>query len=89
MQANIVPVQVFPSTATVLVLRAGGLGPPPAYYYQLCKVTPVVPPGGTDPVDSLEVLKDGNFNMTDAQWQNWTDSVDDDQPALFDLGPDQ
>lgn len=83
MQTAISPVSVFPSTANVLYLRAGNLGPPPAYYYQLQQVTPVkgTPESGTmgepDYVsatpDSEEVvvLKDGNVNMTTAQWQNW------------------
>lgn len=41
MQTNIVPVAVYPSTANVLYIRAGNLGPPPAYYYQLQHVETV------------------------------------------------
>ena len=69
MQTNIVAVAVYPSTANVLYIRAGNLGPPPAYYYQLQAVAE----DGT-----VTVLKDGNVNMTEGQWQAW--------PA--DLGPD-
>lgn len=83
MQTNIVPVSVFPSTANVLYIRAGNLGPPPSYYYQLQQVTAIkgTPESGTmgepDYVsatpDSEEVvvLKDGNASMTSAQWQAW------------------
>ena len=62
MQTNIVPVSVFPSTANVLFIRAGNLGPPPSYYYQLQAV---------DADGNVTVLKDGNVNMTSAQWQAW------------------
>lgn len=66
MQTNITPVQVYPSTANTLYIRAGNLGPPPTYYYQLQNVT--VPSEG-EPV--VTVLKDGNVNMTEAQWSAW------------------
>ena len=62
MQTAISPVSVFPSTANVLFLRAGNLGPPPTYYYQLQNV---------DADGNVTVLKDGNVNMTSAQWQAW------------------
>lgn len=62
MQTNIVPVQVFPESANVLMIRAGNLGPPPAYYYQLQNVSE----DGT-----VTVLKDGNVSMTSEQWGEW------------------
>jgi hypothetical protein len=62
MQILITPVAVFPATANTLYIRAGNLGPPPTYYYQLTNVT-------EDGV--VTVLKDGNVNMTDAQWADW------------------
>lgn len=62
MQTLITPVQVYPSSANTLYIRAGNLGPPPAYYYQLQNVSE----DGT-----VTVLKDGNASMTDAQWQSW------------------
>ena len=94
MQTNIVPVQVFPESANVLMIRAGNLGPPPAYYYQLQNVT-VVP--GTLAVgvegeegyiaavpDSQQVvvLKDGTVNMTSEQWAAWPADADDDEYQL-------
>ena len=90
MQTAIVPVSVFPSTANVLFLRAGNLGPPPTYYYQLQNVqiapgkpgkpavvdlvtglvtTPEVPAVADQEI--VTVLKDGNANMTEQQWENW------------------
>ena len=91
MQTAIVPVQVWPSSANTLYLRAGNLGPPPQYFYQLSSV-PVIPPvpEQVDPTTGavivpavpetteVVVLKDGNVSMTNEQWQAW--------PA--DLGPD-
>lgn len=62
MQTLITPVQVWPSSANTLYIRAGNLGPPPAYYYQLSNV---------DADGNVTVLKDGNVNMTDAQWAEW------------------
>lgn len=41
MQTQIVPVQVYPSSANTLYIRAGNLGPPPAYYYELQHVETV------------------------------------------------
>ena len=62
MQTAISPVSVFPSSANTLYIRAGNLGPPPAYYYQLQNVAE----DGT-----VSVLKDGNVNMTEEQWADW------------------
>lgn len=83
MQTNIVPVAVYPSTANSLYIRAGNLGPPPGYYYQLQNVTvvPGKPASGTEgepdyvPATAdqtiVVVLKDGNVSMTNEQWQAW------------------
>ena len=73
MQTNIVPVAVYPSTANVLYIRAGNLGPPPAYYYQLQNV---------DADGTVTVLKDGNVSMTEAQWAAWPADADDDAYQL-------
>ena len=73
MQTAIVPVQVWPSSANTLYLRAGNLGPPPTYYYQLQSV---------DADGNVVVLKDGNVNMTDAQWAAWPANADDDAYQL-------
>ena len=62
MQTLIVPVTVFPSQANQLYIRAGNLGPPPSYYYQLQSV---------DADGNVVVLKDGNVSMTSEQWQSW------------------
>jgi hypothetical protein len=84
MQTNIVPVAVYPSTANVLYIRSITLGPPPSYYYELQNVV-VVPPVAEqlDPTTgavliaaapeqvNVTVMKNGNVNMTEAQWQNW------------------
>jgi hypothetical protein len=83
MQTEIVPVAVFPSTATRFYLRAGNLGPPPSFYYQLQSVT-VVKGSSAVGVEGEEgyvpavadseqvvILKDGNANMTSEQWQSW------------------
>ena len=90
MQTNITPVQVWPSTANVLDLRSIGFGPPPSYYYELQQVV-VTPPVAEqlDPTDgsviiaaqpesrTTTVLKVGNVAMTQVQWDNWGESVDD------------
>jgi hypothetical protein len=73
MQTNIVPVAVYPSTANVLLIRSITLGPPPAYYYQLSSV---------DAEGVVTVLKDGNVSMTQEQWDNWSDKVDDTEYQL-------
>ena len=62
MNTLITPVAVYPSTANTLYIRAGNLGPPPQYYYQLQNVAE----DGT-----VVVLKDGNVSMTEAQWSAW------------------
>ena len=62
MQTLIQPVQVWPSSANTLYIRAGNLGPPPAYYYTLSNV---------DADGNVTVLKDGNVNMTEEQWSAW------------------
>ena len=62
MNTSIVPVAVYPSSANTLYIRAGNLGPPPSYYYQLQSV---------DADGNVTVLKDGNVNMTEAQWSAW------------------
>jgi hypothetical protein len=84
MQTNISPVAVFPGTANVLSIRSITLGPPPQYYYELQQVE-IVPPV-TEQLDpttgavliaaqaeqtNVTVLKNGNVNMTETQWQNW------------------
>ena len=95
MQTLIVPVTVFPSQANQLYIRAGNLGPPPAYYYQLQSVTVVPPvPEQVDPTtgevivaavpetQQVVMLKDGNVNMTQAQWDAWPADADDDAYQL-------
>ena len=62
MQTLIQPVQVWPSSANTLYLRAGNLGPPPQFFYQLQNV---------DADGVVTVLKDGNVSMTSEQWQAW------------------
>jgi hypothetical protein len=62
MQTPITPVAVYPSTANVLYIRSITLGPPPSYFYQLSNV---------DSDGVVTVLKDGNVNMTEAQWNDW------------------
>ena len=73
MQTNIVPVAVYPSTANVLLIRSITLGPPPSYFYQLSNV---------DADGVVTVLKDGNVNMTQEQWDNWSETVDDTEYQL-------
>lgn len=84
MNTNIVPVQVYPSSANVLYIRSSSFGPPPAYYYELQNVV-VVPPVAeqVDPTtgevliaaqpetQQVTVLKNGNVAMTDFQWDAW------------------
>ena len=95
MQTNIVPVSVFPSTANVLYIRSITLGPPPTYYYELQHVE-IVPPvaeqldpttgavliAAQDEQTIVTVLKNGNVNMTTAQWNGWSETVDDDEYQL-------
>jgi len=84
MQTTIVPVSVFPSTANTLYIRSIGLGPPPSYYYELQNVI-VVPPvseqldpttgavivAAQDEHTIVTVLKNGNVDMTETQWDDW------------------
>jgi hypothetical protein len=95
MQTNIVPVAVYPSTANVLLIRSITLGPPPSYYYELQNVV-VVPPVAEqlDPTTgavliaaapeqvNVTVLKNGNVDMTQAQWDGWSETVDDTEYQL-------
>ena len=95
MQTNIVPVAVYPSTANVLYIRSITLGPPPSYYYELQNVV-VVPPvseqldpttgavliAAQDEQTIVTVLKNGNVNMTEAQWNAWPADADDDKVQL-------
>jgi hypothetical protein len=95
MQTNIVPVAVYPSTANVLYIRSITLGPPPSYYYELQNVI-VVPPvaeqldpttgavliAAQDEQTIVTVLKNGNVDMTQAQWDGWSETVDDTEYQL-------
>jgi hypothetical protein len=98
MQTNIVPVAVYPSTANVLLIRSITLGPPPAYYYELQNVV-VVPPvaeqldpttgavivAAQDEQTIVTVLKNGNVNMTEEQWDNWAAGpITEDEPYQLD-----
>lgn len=98
MQTQIVPVAVFPATANTLYIRSIGLGPPPSYYYELQEVTVVPPiPEQLDPTDGsvivaavpeqtiVTVLKNGNVNMTEEQWDNWAAGpITEDEPYQLD-----
>jgi hypothetical protein len=95
MQTPITPVAVYPSTANVLLIRSITLGPPPAYYYELQNVV-VVPPvaeqldpttgavliAAQDEQTIVTVLKNGNVDMTQAQWDGWSETVDDTEYQL-------
>ena len=95
MQTNISEVAVYPSTANVLYIRSIALGTPPQYFYELQNVV-VVPPVAEqlDPTTGavivaaapeqtiVTVLKNGNVDMTEAQWQNWSETVDDTEYQL-------
>ena len=94
MQTEIQSVSVYPGTANTLYLRAGELGPPPGYYYELQSVTivPTVPASGTEgdpdyvPAVPEQVttvmLKNGNVSMTETQWNDWSETVDDTEYQL-------
>ena len=83
MNTAISPVQVYPATANTLMIRSIGLGPPPSYYYELqdVQVVPGTPAVGvegeegyvpaTPDTTTVVVLKNGNVNMTEEQWDNW------------------
>jgi len=95
MNTKIVPVAVYPSVANTLTIRSITLGPPPSYFYQLENVV-VVPPVAEqlDPTTGavliaaapeqtiVTVLKNGNVNMTEAQWNAWPADADDDKVQL-------
>jgi hypothetical protein len=95
MQTKVSPVAVYPSTANVLLIRSITLGPPPSYYYELQNVV-VVPPvaeqldpttgavliAAQDEQTIVTVLKNGNVNMTEAQWNAWPADADDDKVQL-------
>ena len=84
MQTLIQPVAVFPGSANTLYIRSIGLGPPPSYYYELQSVI-VTPPTSeqrepttgeiivpaTPESTEVVVLKNGNVNMTEQQWNDW------------------
>ena len=84
MNTKIVPVAVYPSTANTLYIRSIALGTPPQFYYELQNVV-VVPPvaeqldpttgavivAAQDEQTIVTVLKNGNVNMTEEQWDNW------------------
>ena len=72
MKSLIEPVVVYPSTANTLMIRSITLGPPPSYYYELQEVTD----------GNVTVLKNGNVNMTEAQWAAWPADADDDAVQL-------
>jgi len=98
MQTNIVSVAVYPSTANVLYIRSIALGTPPQYYYELQNVV-VVPPvpeqidpstgavivPGTPEQNIVTVLKNGNVDMTEDQWDNWAAGpITEDEPYQLD-----
>ena len=94
MNTNIVPVPVFPSTANVLTIRSITLGPPPSFFYELSnvEVIPGAPAVGvegeegyvpaTPDTTTVTVLKNGNVNMTQEQWDGWSETVDDTEYQL-------
>ena len=95
MQTQVNPVAVFPATANTLLIRSITLGPPPSYYYELQNVV-VVPPVAEqlDPTTgavliaaapeqvNVTVLKNGNVDMTEEQWNAWPADADDDKVQL-------
>jgi len=95
MQTNITPVAVYPSTANTLYIRSIALGTPPQYFYELQNVV-VVPPvaeqldpttgavliAAQDEQTIVTVLKNGNVDMTQAQWDGWSETVDDTEYQL-------
>ena len=98
MQTSISPVQVYPATANTLYIRSIGLGPPPSYYYELQDVqvvpgTPeqrdpttgdIIVPATPDTVTTV-MLKNGNVNMTEQQWDDWAAGpATEDEPYQLD-----
>ena len=98
MNTKIVPVAVYPSTANTLYIRSIALGTPPQFYYELQNVV-VVPPvaeqldpttgavivAAQDEQTIVTVLKNGNVNMTEEQWDNWAAGpITEDEPYQLD-----
>jgi len=98
MQTPITPVAVYPSTANTLYIRSISLGTPPGFYYELQNVV-VVPPvaeqldpttgavivAAQDEKTIVTVLKNGNVNMTEEQWDNWAAGpITEDEPYQLD-----
>ena len=95
MNTKIVPVAVYPSVANTLTIRSITLGPPPSFFYELSNVV-VVPPvaeqldpttgavliAAQDEQTIVTVLKNGNVDMTQEQWDNWSETVDDTEYQL-------
>jgi len=95
MNTKIVPVAVYPSVANTLTIRSITLGPPPSFFYELSNVV-VVPPvseqldpttgavliAAQDEQTIVTVLKNGNVNMTQEQWDGWSETVDDTEYQL-------
>jgi len=80
MTSSIVPVSVFPSTANTLYIRAGNLGPPPSYYYQLQHVTEVEKTRDVANPDYVTASVDADGNAVAAQGEptiteTYTDQV--------------
>lgn len=88
MQTPITPVAVYPGTANTLYIRSVTLGPPPSYYYELqaVEVVPGAPATKSAPATpdttKVVVLKNGNVDMTQAQWAAWSADADDDEVQL-------
>ena len=98
MNTKIVPVAVYPSVANTLTIRSITLGPPPSFFYELSNVV-VVPPvaeqldpttgavivAAQDEQTIVTVLKNGNVNMTEEQWDNWAAGpITEDEPYQLD-----
>jgi len=98
MNTKIVPVAVYPSVANTLTIRSITLGPPPSFFYELSNVV-VVPPvaeqldpttgavivAAQDEKTIVTVLKNGNVNMTEEQWDNWAAGpITEDEPYQLD-----
>lgn len=64
-QIAISPVTVWPSSASIIRITAGALGPPPTFHYRLFEA------------DASEVLKAGSVRMTPEQWGAWGTQTDD------------
>ena len=80
MTTLITPVAVFPATANTLYIRAGNLGPPPSYYYQLQNVTEVEKTRDVANPDYVPASIDADGNAVAAQGEptiteTYTDQV--------------